>query len=79
MRKRTAYLVLLGIDVLIILALAVVIVIFEQLGYLQFYIGVQLYNFSPLDTWLIIILIFTAPIYIILIVLYNYSIIDVEM
>jgi hypothetical protein len=56
-RKRVikTQLILIGLTAITLLIFAFYVWVAEQLGVLQFLVGFQLWNLSPLDTWLIII------------------------
>lgn len=70
MKKSEEIIYNIGLTTICLGLFAIIIVIFELLGFIQFYIGSGLLILSPLDTWLIIILlIFFPAFYIIIIVI----------
>lgn len=56
-RKRIikTQLILIGLTAISLLIFALYVWVAEQLGILQFLVGVRLWNMSPLDTWLVIV------------------------
>jgi hypothetical protein len=56
-RKRIirTQLVLVGLTAVTLFVFALFVWIAEQMGILQFYVGFRLWEMSPLDTWLVVI------------------------
>lgn len=57
--------VIIGLTAVSLVILALFVILGEQLGLIQFYVGPSLGDLSPLDTWLIIILIVFTPIFLV--------------
>ncbi len=70
---------LIGLTAIILICLALFIVIGEQLELITFTLGYRIGGLTPMDSWLIIILLVFAPgIFLSLFMLYRFKIIEVD-
>lgn len=79
-RKRVikTQLILIGLTAITLLIFALYVWVAEQLGVLQFLVGFQLWNLSPLDTWLVIIVFpFGVFFYVTYYVIYKFKVMSV--
>lgn len=79
MRKIDYIIHFIGITCIELAIFAIFVCIFEYLGFIEIYIGNNLFHFSVMDTWLILILIVFFPLFLTInIILYKLKIIDLK-